>query len=177
MLTRRLPVCSSGLCPGSCALGGLATPSGRSKFCRCAATPTRGRRLFFETAAVQCKNCHRVRGQGVELGPDLSQIGKKYSPAQLLESILEPSKQVDPKFAAWLVETADGQVYTGLLVERTDQEIVLKDSQNKLIRVPAADAELVAPQQKSLMPELLLRDMTAREAADLLQFLGTLRGP
>ena len=134
-----------------------------------------GRRLVFETAAIQCKNCHRIRGQGVELGPDLSQIGKKLTRTQLLESMMEPSKQVDPKFAAYLIETVDGQVYTGLLVERTNQELLLKDSQNKLIRVPAADVEIAAPQQKSLMPELLLRDMTAQEAADLLEFLSTLK--
>ncbi|HXT57297.1 MAG TPA: PQQ-dependent sugar dehydrogenase [Pirellulales bacterium] len=136
-----------------------------------------GRRLFFEAAAVQCKNCHRIEGQGLEIGPDLSQIGKKYNRAQLLETILQPSKQIDPKYVAYLVETADGQVHTGLLIERTEQELVLRDSQNKLIRIPTAEAELVAPQQKSLMPELLLRDMTAQEAADLLEFLGTLKGP
>ena len=136
-----------------------------------------GRRLFFEVAAVQCKNCHRIEGQGLEIGPDLSQIGKKYNRAQLLETILEPSKQVDPKYVAYLVETADGQVHTGLLVERTERELVLRDGQNKLIRIPTAEAELVAPQQKSLMPELLLREMTAQEAADLLEFLGTLKGP
>lgn len=75
-----------------------------------------GRRLFFETAAIQCKNCHRIRGQGVELGPDLSQISKKFIGAQVLESILEPSKQVDPKFAAHLIETVDGRVYRGRAV-------------------------------------------------------------
>ena len=107
----------------------------------------------------------------------MSQIGTKYNRAQLLESILEPSKQVDPKFVAHLVETTDGQVYTGLLIERTEQWLVLKDNQNKLIRIPAAEAELVAPQQKSLMPDLQLRDMTAQEAANLLEYLSTLKEP
>lgn len=136
-----------------------------------------GKRLFFETAAIQCKNCHRIRGQGVDLGPDLSQIGKKLTRIQLLESILQPSKQVDPKFTAYLIETTDGLVHTGLLVERTSQELVLKDSQNKVIRVPVEEVETAAPQQKSLMPDLLLRDMTAREAADLLDFLSALQEP
>lgn len=135
-----------------------------------------GRKLFFEAAAVQCKSCHRIGGKGIDLGPDLSQIGKKYDRAQLLESLLEPSKKVDPKFAAWLVETAAGQVYSGLLVERNEREVVLKDNQNKTIRVPLEETELVVPQQKSLMPELLLRDMTAQEAADLLEFLASLKG-
>ncbi len=125
---------------------------------------------------MQCKSCHRIGGKGIDLGPDLSQIGKKYDRAQLLESLLEPSKKVDPKFAAWLVETADGQVYSGLLVERNEREVVLKDNQNKTIRVPLEETELVVPQQKSLMPELLLRDMTAQEAADLLEFLASLKG-
>ena len=99
-----------------------------------------------------------------------------YLEAEHPEQVIRVSKQVDPKFVAFLVVTAAGQVYTGLLVERTEQELVLKDSQNKLIRLPVADAEQIAPQRKSLMPELLLRDMTAQEAANLLEFLGTLKG-
>lgn len=135
----------------------------------------RGRRLFFETAAIQCQQCHRIGNQGTELGPDLSEIGKKYNRVQLLETIIEPSKQIDPKFAAYLVETSAGQVHAGLLVEKNDREVILKDAQNKQIRVPASEIELFAPRQKSLMPELLLRDMTAQEAADLLEFLSGLR--
>lgn len=135
----------------------------------------RGRRLFFETAAVQCKQCHRIGNQGTELGPDLSEIGKKYNRALLLESIVEPSKQIDPKFVAYLVETTAGQVHAGLLIEKTEREVILKDAQNKQIRIPADEIELFAPQQKSLMPDSLLRDMTAQEAADLLEFLGGLK--
>lgn len=135
----------------------------------------RGRRLFFETAAIQCKQCHRIGNQGTELGPDLSEIGKKYNRAQLLESIIEPSKQIDPKFAAYLVETTAGQVHAGLLIEKTEREVILKDTQNKQIRIPADEIELFAPQQKSLMPDSLLRDMTAQEVADLVEFLGTLK--
>ncbi len=101
----------------------------------------------------------------------MSQIGKKNNRAQLLETILEPSKQVDPKYIAYVVETSEGQVHAGLLVEKSPQSVVLKNSQNQLIRVPAEEVELLAPQQKSLMPELLLRDMTAQDVADLLEFL------
>lgn len=131
----------------------------------------RGRRLFFETAAVQCKQCHRIGNQGTELGPDLTEIGKKYNLAQLLESIAEPSKKIDPKFASYLIETSSGQVHTGLLVEKNDREVVLKDAQNKQLLVPVDEIEVFVPQQKSLMPESLLRDLTAQEAADLLEFL------
>ena len=107
--------------------------------------------------------------------PDLSQIGKKYPPPELLTHILEPSKLIDPKYTLYVVETVDGQVLNGLLVEKTDQEIVLKNSQNKLVRVGMKDVEQLAPQQKSMMPDLLLRDMTPQQAADLLAYLASLR--
>jgi putative heme-binding domain-containing protein len=131
----------------------------------------RGEKLFFEAAGVTCRNCHRLQGKGTEVGPDLSQIGKKLSKPQLLESILEPSKAVDPKYVAWIVETSQGQVHVGLLKSRSDTEVVLRDAQNKEIRIPADDIEVIAPQRQSLMPELLLRDMTPQEVADLLEFL------
>jgi hypothetical protein len=52
---------------------------------------------------------------------------------------------------------------------------VLKNAQNKEVRVPAGDVESLVSQQKSLMPELLLREMTPQQAADLLAFLTSLR--
>ncbi len=135
----------------------------------------RGKELWFSAGGLQCKNCHRIGGEGVELGPDLTQIGRKYNRAQLLESILSPSKSIDPKYVTYLVETSDGRVLTGLLVERSAQEVVLKDAQNQVLRVPAEEVELLAPQQQSLMPELLLRDLTVQQVADLLEYLGSLQ--
>ncbi len=136
---------------------------------------TRGKRLFFETATVQCKNCHRVGEQGRLVGPDLTQIGKKLDRAKLLESILEPSRTIEPAFVTYLAETVDGRVLSGLLVRRNDAEIVLRDLEAKEITLPAQDVEQFTPQQKSLMPELLLRDLTAEQVADLLAYLATLK--
>jgi putative membrane-bound dehydrogenase-like protein len=134
----------------------------------------RGLEIFFQSSAAQCKNCHRVRGVGNTIGPDLSQIGKKYERATLLETILDPSKAVAPEYVAYVLETEAGQVYVGFLVEKTDQRVVLKDAQGKLISVNASEIETLEPQQKSLMPELVLRDVTAQDAADLLAFLSSL---
>jgi putative heme-binding domain-containing protein len=92
-----------------------------------------------------------------------------------LESILEPSKFVDPKYVTYLVETNDGKVLTGLLASKNDKEIVLKMAGDKEARVPASHVATLAPQQKSLMPELLLRDVTLEQAADLLEFLAGLK--
>ena len=137
--------------------------------------PERGREIFFKSAGLQCASCHRIAGVGSTLGPDLSAIGKKATRAQILESILEPSKFIDPKYVTYLIETTDGKVLTGLLVSKTDQEIVLKMAGDKEIRVPANVVASLLPQQKSLMPELLLRDVTLEQAADLLEFLAGLR--
>lgn len=135
----------------------------------------RGRKLFLETAGVSCRNCHRVQQEGKEVGPDLTLVGKKLTRAQILESMLEPSKLIEPKFVTHIVETNEGKLVTGLLVKRDEQEVVLKDAEGKTVAIPASNVEQVLPQQQSLMPDLLLRDLTAQQVADLLEFLGTLR--
>ncbi|MDA1049462.1 MAG: PQQ-dependent sugar dehydrogenase [Planctomycetota bacterium] len=137
--------------------------------------PVRGKQVFFETAGVSCKNCHRIHKEGKEVGPELTAIGKKLTPAQLLESILEPSKLIDPKYVTYLAEIDDGRLLTGLLVHRDDNEVVLKDAEDKLIRISTSKIEQLVPQRQSLMPELLLRDMTAQQVADLLSYLSSLK--
>jgi putative heme-binding domain-containing protein len=136
---------------------------------------TRGKELFFKTAGLQCINCHRVAGTGSTLGPDLTLIGKKYSRTQLLESILEPSKSIDPQYATYLLETTAGQVHTGILAEKNATQVVLKVVGDKEVRVPANKVATLVPQRTSLMPEQLLRDLTAEQAADLLEFLASLK--
>lgn len=134
-----------------------------------------GRKLFHRTAGVSCINCHKIQGKGKDVGPDLSHIGKKNSRAQLLESILKPSQKIDKKYVLYLVETSKGLVKTGLLVKKDTKEVVLKDKDGKAIHIPAKQVELIVPQRKSIMPELLLRDMTARQVADLLAYLASLK--
>jgi len=135
----------------------------------------RGRALFFQAAGVQCRNCHRIGQEGRAVGPDLNEIGKKLDRVKLLESLLEPSKTIDPKFVSYVAETSDGRVLIGVLVERTAEGVTLRDAQGREQRIESADLEQFVPQQQSLMPELLLRDLTAEQAADLLEFLTTLK--
>ncbi|MCE9526882.1 MAG: PQQ-dependent sugar dehydrogenase, partial [Planctomycetales bacterium] len=135
----------------------------------------RGKRIFFETSGVSCKNCHRIQKEGKEIGPELTTIGKKYSRAQLLESILEPSKLIDPKYVTYLAEMDDGRLVTGLLLKKDDSEVVLKDAQDKEFRLPTKEIERLVPARQSLMPDLLLRDMTAEQVADLLAYLSSLK--
>lgn len=135
----------------------------------------RGRRAFLYGAASACKNCHRAQESGGVLGPDLSGIGKKYKPAELLETIVNPSKAVEDKYRPYLVVSTSGAIVTGLLVQKNADAVVIKNAENKVVRIPADEVAQFAPQKKSIMPEQLLRDLTAQEAADLLAFLGSLQ--
>jgi len=136
-----------------------------------------GRKLFTTSQATQCRNCHKVAGAGKSVGPDLDGIGKKYGRNELLDQILNPSRKIDPKYLTYIVETTAGKVHTGLLVRKTDAEIVLRDVKNQQTVIPADEVEELVVQRKSLMPELLLKDMTAQQVADLLAFLESLKTP
>jgi uncharacterized repeat protein (TIGR03806 family) len=141
----------------------------------------RGRKLFLESE-LQCKNCHRISGQtqvasSKEVGPDLMGIGSRLSRREILTNILDPSRSIDPKYRTWLAQTDAGQVVVGLMMERTDKTIVIRDATGKTTRLAVDELDILIVQQKSLMPELLLRDSTAQDAADLLKFLEGLKTP
>ena len=138
----------------------------------------RGRTFFFAATAAQCLNCHKVQGKGGDLGPDLSQVGKKYKPAELLESLLKPSLKIDPKFATYQVITIDGKVFSGLLLNKEDDPVtlrVLQQGKPTTIQIAKDDIDQLSMQRKSLMPDRMLRDLTAQQAADLVAFLSSLR--
>lgn len=137
--------------------------------------PQRGKEVFMNKAITQCAQCHKVGQQGGEIGPDLSQIGKKYQKRALLESIIDPSKDIDAKFASYTAETDAGRLVTGLLVKQTPETVTLRDPQGKDITIPMKNVSSLTPSKKSLMPEQLLRDLTAEQAADLLAYLESLK--
>lgn len=135
----------------------------------------RGRELFFNAQGVQCRNCHQIEGRGKLVGPDLSHIAKDNSSAQILEAILDPSAKIDAQYVNHALVTTDGLVLTGILLERTDELVRLRDAQGIEHRIVRDDIEELASQPRSLMPELLLQEMTAAEVADLLAFLSSLK--
>jgi putative heme-binding domain-containing protein len=135
----------------------------------------RGKQIYF-SEATQCKDCHAIGEQGKSLGPDLKESVKAYNERpELLSQILDPSAKIAPEYSQYVLVTQEGQAHTGLIVEKTATTVVLKNTDKELIRVPTSDVALLEKQQKSLMPDLLLRDMTAQEAADLLAFLLSIR--
>ena len=131
----------------------------------------RGRQLFVQEVTVQCRNCHQLAGAGKQVGRDLSDVGLRLTREQILESILYPSRKIEPAYSSYIVETIDGRVLTGLLKLKTDQQVVLVTVDAKEVSIPADEVALLVRQPKSLMPDLLLRELTAQQVADLLAFL------
>ncbi|MBA4015896.1 MAG: hypothetical protein C0483_01775 [Pirellula sp.] len=134
----------------------------------------RGEQIFHQSSAANCKGCHAIRGFGKKLGPDLTAIGKKYEKAALLETIMDPSKAISHEYVTSVVETDDGLAFTGF-VEKTDKVVIIRTAEDKTIRLPAKSVESITPSPKSMMPELVLKEVTAQDAADLLAYLMTLK--
>jgi len=139
-----------------------------------AGDPKNGEALFFNKE-MKCVNCHKIGDKGVSLGPDLSAVGKERTRAELLDSILQPSAKVDPKFASYLVKTHDGRSFTGLLVKRDAKQAVLRDGENKELVLAADNIEAIQPSRLSLMPDGLAAGLTPQEAADLVAYLASRR--
>ena len=135
---------------------------------------SRGSKLFSSTDGIQCKNCHQIDAEdriGKAVGPSFEDIRKRLNRAEILTSILEPSKQIDAKYAHYVIETVDGRVLGGVLKEKTSQQLVIVNAQGKELIIPAQDVDFFERQDKSMMPDLQVRDMTAQQVADLLAFI------
>jgi putative heme-binding domain-containing protein len=136
--------------------------------------PGRGRALFEATGGVGCIKCHRVNGAGGEGGPDLSRIATNYGRAELIESVLYPSKKVADGFHTTTLTLADGQVFSGLVVADAGERLVLIDGQGAKRDMRRADIEQRTQSDRSPMPEGLQAGLTPGEFTDLIAYLETL---
>jgi putative heme-binding domain-containing protein len=105
----------------------------------------------------------------------LDGIAVKRSREQLLESLLDPSKTIEPAFQSFAVLTDTGTVVTGLKVAETDSHWTLRQADGQDIHIARETIESSKPQTQSLMPTGLAAEMTAEELADLLAFLQSLK--
>jgi len=137
----------------------------------------RGEQLFMADETLACLKCHRYQDRGQQVGPDLAGIGraaganKSTSRGEILESLLDPSRKVDEKYAGYAVLMVTGKVITGVLVERTSEVVVVKQIDGKTVKIKTGEIDELVRQTKSLMPDQSLQDLSAQEAADLLAFL------
>ena len=134
----------------------------------------RGRKIYRDNAAVYCVRCHKVRGEGGEVGPDLTGIGTKQPRTYLLESIVVPNQAIAQGFESVVLAKTDGTVVTGVLKSEDDKTVKVMTAEAKLIEVPKADIE-ERKRGPSAMPDDLSKKLSRSERRDLVEFLSNLK--
>ena len=133
----------------------------------------KGMLIYFEQGT--CHKCHTVNGQGKEVGPDLSEIGKKLSREALYESILFPSAGISHNYESFTILTSDGKTFNGLLVSETDSEIKLKNAEGIEKTIMVADILDKKKDDVSIMPADLHKLLTEEELVNLVEYMTTLK--
>jgi putative heme-binding domain-containing protein len=128
--------------------------------------PHRGIAVFNKL----CGQCHKIHGQGQEVGPDITLNGRS-SYDQLLSNVFDPSLVIGSSYQARTVRTFDGLVIAGLLVEDSEQRVVLKVQGGKLETIARDDVEALKVSELSLMPEGVEKQLQPQEIADLFAFI------
>lgn len=131
---------------------------------------TNGRDAF---AAAQCLQCHRFGNEGGAIGPDVTAVASRFTRADLLSSIIEPSKVVSEQYQNITVVKKDGDDVTGRLVEETDAKLVLVPNQltGDKVEVKKSDVQSRAASKLSPMPEGLVNVLTKDDILDLLAYI------
>jgi putative heme-binding domain-containing protein len=123
-----------------------------------------------------CGQCHKIYGEGQDVGPDLTGNGRA-SFEQLVSNVFDPSLVIGAAYQATSVTTTQGRVLTGLLVEDNARRVVLKTQGGKLETVPRDQVEEITVSPVSLMPEGIEKQLKPQEIADLFAFLTLDRPP
>jgi putative heme-binding domain-containing protein len=140
-----------------------------------AGDPLHGRRIFSEPGGVNCVACHRVAGQGSDLGPDLSGIGAQFDRRGLAESVLYPSKTVREGYQQIVIEMEDGEEFSGLIKGETAEALLLRDSAGREHRLSRAAIKSRRNSLLSLMPDGLQMALSLDDFADLIAYLASLK--
>ncbi len=126
-----------------------------------------GKLVFHEN----CAKCHMPRKLGGgRVGPDLSGVNNK-TKEELLNSILNPSASIEPRFTNYMVTTQDGRMYDGVIASETPGSITLRSGEGgdeTILRKNIAD---VRASSISLMPEGLERSLSKQDLADVIAYL------
>jgi putative heme-binding domain-containing protein len=120
--------------------------------------------------AQLCGQCHKIHGEGQEVGPDITVNGRA-SYEQLLSNVFDPSLVIGEAYQARIVRTEDGRVITGLLAEDSQQRVVLKTQGGKLETIARDEVAAMKVSELSLMPEGIEKQLSPQEIADLFAFI------
>lgn len=138
----------------------------------------RGAIVFFQPY-MACSKCHAIGKTNQNgLGPDLTALGKEVTDESLVESVLLPSKVIRKGFESVTVITNDGKSHTALLVERTNEQIVVRDiaRSGELKTIAAADIDEVKVNTTSIMPAGQVNQLNSRQQfLDLIRYLIEIR--
>ncbi len=135
----------------------------------------RGRAIFRDEKRTRCIACHRTGEEGGELGPDLSRIGGKFDRPHLIESLLEPSRQIVEGYRATTVVTNEGEAITGVLRDDSNENLTLVDAELKTHVIPSPRIRTREMSEISLMPAGITETLSSAELTDLVAYLETLR--
>jgi putative membrane-bound dehydrogenase-like protein len=137
-----------------------------------------GERLFFHPKGPQCFMCHRVDGRGGIVGPDLTTIGNTAQRAKIIESILEPSKEIAPTFVYWKIRKKNEDIVDGRILYEDPSptgHVILINAQGLQTKVENKDVDERVASPISIMPEKLVATLTRKEFRDLVSFLASLK--
>lgn len=129
-------------------------------------------RLMF--AAANCYSCHRFGDDGGSTGPDLTTIANRFSPRDLLESIIHPSKTISDQYEAVQILVDDGRVVTGRIVNLNNENLMINTDMlnpDAMVSIKRSAIEEILPSPISMMPEGLLNTLTQEEILDLMAFM------
>jgi putative heme-binding domain-containing protein len=130
-----------------------------------------GRKMF---AAAGCFACHRFGNEGGMTGPDLTGSGGRYSARDLLDQILNPSKEINEQFAPIVVTKDDGEMVTGVVVNLNNDNVMINTDAANPFQQESIDRKKVKSiefSKVSPMPEGLIGLLTADEVADLTAYV------
>lgn len=130
-----------------------------------------GRKMF---SAAACYTCHRFGNAGGMTGPDLTGAGGRYSPHDLLDQIINPSKEINEQFAPIVVTKNDGSIMTGVVVNLSGDGVTLNTDltdPNQRVNVDRKEVKSIELSKVSPMPPMLLAMLKKEEILDLLAYV------
>lgn len=130
--------------------------------------PEAGKELFKTT---KCITCHAFKGEGQQLGPDLTDVAKRFEVSKILEDIVYPSKVVDARYRQVLHMMRDGQRMLGFVSAETDESLSVTNTEAITVSLKKADVINRRVTDQSIMPNALLDALTPEQVRDLISFL------
>ena len=130
--------------------------------------PAHGRAIYLE----RCAQCHRLAGQGSAVGPDLASV-KSSGKETMLTNVLDPNREVAPRYLNYLVETKDGQSLSGLVAAESAGSVTLRRANGDESVILRSNLERLRSLGQSLMPEGLEAGLKPQDVADLLEYIVT----